>query len=403
MTGRARPGSGTNQEAVRRHNLGTLLGHVHREELISRADLTARMGLNRSTIAALVAELEGLGVVRQEMPVGERSSAGRPSIDVSPGERQVFVVAVELRVERVEVARVGLAGHVLARGGGAMPRSREPRAVASVVASLVREMVDGAPDGAALVGIGVGLPGVVSGAGVVGFAPNLRWTAVDLRRLLRDALGVDVAILMGNDADLGVLSEHVRGAGVGCDDLIYLSADIGVGGGVVADGHTLRGFGGFAGEVGHMRTGSSGLVCRCGSRGCWETEIGASAVAAAVECPDDDLAVVAERVRAMTEPNDAMVTVGRELGAGLASLVNVFNPEVVVLGGLLRDVYPLVRRVVARTLEEGALGDPAAQVRIVLPALGADSVLLGAAELAFGPLLEDPASVLADTPVPHPV
>ncbi|MFY0406801.1 ROK family protein [Solicola sp. PLA-1-18] len=396
MAGGGRPGSGTNQEAVRRHNLGTLLGHVHRAELISRADLTSRMGLNRSTIAALVAELETLGVVRQEMPVGGRSGAGRPSLDVSPGEREVYVIAVELRVEQVQVARVGLAGHVLGRGSVAMPRPQDPEAVAARIASLVRLTTEDAPAGATLVGIGIGLPGVVSAGGRVGFAPNLRWTDVDLRGLLRRHLDVDVPILMGNDADLGVLSEHVRGAGVGCDDLIYLSTDIGVGGGVVTDGHALRGFGGFAGEVGHMRTGSSGRVCRCGSRGCWETEIGAPAIAAAVECSDDDLTLVADKVREITEPNDALVTVGRELGAGIASLVNVFNPEVVVLGGLLREVYPVVRRVVARTVEEGALGDPAAQVRIVLPALGADSVLLGAAELAFGPLLDDPASVLSE-------
>lgn len=390
-------GAGTNQEAVRRHNLGTLLGHVHHREQISRAELTSRMKLNRSTIAGLVGELEALQVVEQTNPTGERTGAGRPSLDVRPGRHEVFVIAIELRVDMVSAARVGLGGHVLDRAVAAASASHEPRDVARTVAELIRRLLADAPRPSSLVGIGGGLPGVVGvDTGMIAFAPNLAWTDVPFAQLLRDEVGDLAEITLGNDADLGVLSEHIRGAGAGFDDVVYLAGDVGVGGGVIAGGRALQGSGGYAGEVGHMRTKADGRDCRCGSSGCWETEIGAAAVAAAVGCRPEDLDVLAARLGEVDEPSEALVRVGHELGVGLGNIVNLFNPKVIILGGLLRDVYPVVLGAADRAMQAGALSVSAEQTAVVLPALGGDSVLLGAAELAFGPLLMDPARVLQD-------
>ena len=113
--GEKRKGTGTNQEAVRIHNLGTLLRHVHRSGESSRAELTSAMGLNRSTIAGLVAELEALGVTQRSVPAESRKAAGRPSAGVALRTDGPYVVAVELGVEPVEVARVGLGGIILDR------------------------------------------------------------------------------------------------------------------------------------------------------------------------------------------------------------------------------------------------------------------------------------------------
>lgn len=393
MASKGRPGAGTNQEAVRRHNLGTLLGHVHHNGRISRAELTARMRLNRSTIAALVAELEGLGLVEQHAPQGARSGAGRPSLDVRPGPIEGFVLATELRVDEITAARVGLGGRVLARAVGPTPVSRDPEAVADAVAAILKELIADAPVDARLVGVGIGIPGVVSG-GLVRFGPNLGWTDVPFVRKLAERLDTSVAIRFGNDADLGVMSEHIRGAGIGHDNIVFLSGDVGVGGGVIAGGRPMPGVGGYAGEIGHMRVNPRGKVCRCGSRGCWETEIGAHAVAAAVRFPPGDLAGLAERLSAVERPNAALRGVARALGSGIGNIVNIFNPEIVILGGVLRDLYPVVADEVERAVYEGALAAPGEQATITLPSLGADSVLLGAAELAFEPLLEDPAAVL---------
>ena len=112
MSRSSRSGLGTNQEAVRRHNLGTLLRSVHRRGHSSRAELTREMGLNRSTIGGLVVELESLGLVEHSQAVGSRSGAGRPSAGVRLSADGPFVIAVDLRVDRAIVARVGLGGRV---------------------------------------------------------------------------------------------------------------------------------------------------------------------------------------------------------------------------------------------------------------------------------------------------
>lgn len=394
MASRGRPGAGTNQEAVRRHNLGTLLGHVHHNGRISRAELTSRMRLNRSTIAGLVGELEELGLVEQDAPKGARTGAGRPSLDVLPGRNQTYTLATELRVDAIEAARVGLGGEVLARAEIPVPRSREPAAVADALAELLGELVRAAPERSRLVGAGVGIPGVV-GDGLVRFGPNLGWTDVPFVRLLAERMDIGVTIRYGNDADLGVMSEHIRGAGVGHDNVVFLSGDVGVGGGVIVGGRAMPGAGGYAGELGHMKVNPRGKLCRCGNRGCWETEIGARAIASAVRFPAGDLAGLADRLRSIRRPSAGLRSVGKALGSGIANIVNVFNPEVVILGGVLRELYPVVADDVADAVRTGTLAAPGEQAVITLPELGADSVLLGAAELAFEHLLEDPAAVLA--------
>lgn len=398
MAHRGQTGTGTNQEGVRRHNLGTLLGHLHRAGRISRAELTARMGLNRSTIAGLVAELESLGVAEQVEPSGVRLGAGRPSVDVRAADSGAYVLAAEVKVDGLVVARVGIGGAVLDRAAAPTPASRDPEDVATAVAELLRTVTTGAPAGAALVGVGISVPGIVGASdGLVRFAPNLAWTDVPFSKILGERLGAIGAPVIGNDADLGALAEHHRGVGVGIDDLIYLSADVGIGAGVIVGGRALQGTGGYAGELGHLAHTPDGILCRCGSRGCWETEIGASAIAHAVACPPEQLASLGSYLDDVTVATDDLRAVGHHLGRGLASVVNLLNPQTIIVGGYLRSLYPLVRRDVDEALRERALHAPHQQVSIALPGLGGDSVLLGAAEIAFQPLLADPVATLAQS------
>jgi predicted NBD/HSP70 family sugar kinase len=392
VAARSRPGAGTNQEAIRRHNLGTVLAHLHRHGQLSRAELTTRMGLNRSTIAALVGELEALGAVRQTAPSGVRPGVGRPSVDVQADRDRVHVLATEVRVEDITVARVGLGGAVLARTVSATPASRRPEDVAACVAELMLALWD--PAGPP-VGIGVSVPGIVNSEdGLVRSAPNLGWTDAPFGRLVTQALGTSLELSVANDADLGAWAEHTRGE---YDDLVYLNGDVGVGGGVVVAGAPLRGAGGYAGEVGHLTVTRGGRLCRCGSRGCWETEVGTAAIASALGRPDADPAELVRLLRGVREPSEALVTVGASLGTGLANVINLFNPERVVLGGILGDLYPAVRRATDEALGAAVLRPHHQQVRIVLPCFGTDTILLGAAERAFHDVLEDPVAVLAAT------
>ncbi len=399
MPARRRGGTGTNQEAVRQHNLGTLLGHVHRSGGVSRAQLTERMQLNRSTIADLVRELEELGAVTQSQPgagSAPRTGAGRPSIDVNPAAESVFVLAVELGVDTIDLARVGLGGAPLDRMSAQTPVNRDPDVVLDALMEMARSMLKAADDGSRLVGIGVAIPGVVTdSAGLVRFAPNLGWRDLALSPHLTSRIGRQVPVHLGNDAELGALAEHTRGAGRHKSNLIYISCDVGVGGGVIVSGVPMMGASGYAGEIGHQPFNPRGKTCRCGNVGCWEVEIGSHAVAAAVGCPETEMHRLVDYLQPGQPVPGPLRALGRSLGLGLGGLVNIFNPEMIILGGVLRSVFPLVRDDVLDSLEAWALAAPAEQAQIVLPWLGGDSVIIGAAELAFTDLLHDPVGALA--------
>ena len=170
---------------------------------------------------------------------------------------------------------------------------------------------------------------------------------------------------------------------------------MGVGGGVIVDGRPLCGVAGYAGEVGHMPVNPDGVACHCGSFGCLETEIGEGAllVRAGHAASDGRSAVdrlLVEAAVGVPAALSALETTGRWLGVGLATLINVFNPEVVVLGGLFGRLYPFVAASMEAELDRRALRPSRERVRIVQSALGVDATLVGAAEMAFEPLLSDP-------------
>ncbi len=263
------------------------------------------------------------------------------------------------------------------------------------MASLIRKVVGDAPDTAPLVGIGISVPGLVRRSdGLIRLAPNLEWHDVSFGSIVLAALGVDVPVLVANDADLGALSEHHRGAGVGIDDLIYVSGNVGVGAGVITGGFRLEGADGYAGEIGHLSFNPSGLPCHCGNRGCWETEVGAHAIATAIGVPQEQVAQLGEILEGFREPTAELRVIGKHLGHGLASIVNAFNPRVVVLGGYFRELFRLLRTDVNAALAERALPAPLESVTLTMPGLGGDSVLLGAAEIALEPLFVDPVAGL---------
>ncbi|WP_205471458.1 ROK family protein [Nocardioides sp. SYSU D00038] len=399
MTRTGRPGTGSNQESVRRHNLGTLLRHVHRVGQTSRADLTGLMGLNRSTIAGLVGELESMRVIEHVTPSSTRSparqGAGRPSAGVRLAADGPYVIAVDLGVDRATVARVGLGGRVLERASAPVESRPEAWQVGASVAALIRAVVAGAPTTSPLVGIGVSVPGLVRRSdGLIRLAPNLEWVDVSFGSIVLAALGVEIPVSLANDADLGALAEHHRGAGVGVDDLVYVAGNVGVGAGVVVGGVRLTGSGGYAGEIGHLPLNPEGAMCHCGNAGCWETEVGGTAVAAAIRCPADRVPQLDEELAALSAPTPELRRIGRHLGNGLAAIVNAFNPRLVVLGGYFSGLFTLVGGEVQAALSTRALPAPLESVTLSHPALGADSSLLGAAEIAFEPLLADPESAL---------
>jgi predicted NBD/HSP70 family sugar kinase len=380
-------------DAIRRHNLALILGHVHRDGELTRAELTQRLGVSRSTIGALVSDLMRLGLVEERVPTGG-SRVGRPSYLVGPHTNGPFVVAVDVDVPDVTSAAVVIGGSVIARR--TVPTAAQPASpewVADLVATTVTELRRDV--GRPVLGVGVSVPGTVDKRSrVVGVAPNLEWRDAHLGDLLAERLGPEVSVSIGNDADLSVLAEHGRGNGRGCTDLVYLIGRIGVGAGLIVNGAPLLGRDGRAGEIGHNVVAESGPECHCGKRGCLETFIGDQALlslAGRGGAPTEtNVGAVFEAARSGDETALAAVrTAAGWLGQAVGNLVNTLNPQRVILGGSLSAVLELARPEIERALEHYAF-DPTHPVELTLPRFGDDSALLGAAELAFVDLLEDP-------------
>jgi predicted NBD/HSP70 family sugar kinase len=384
------PTAGARPDEVRRHNRTALLRRLHVDGPCTRAALTSELGLNRSTIKALVDGLAESGVVEERVPL-QRSGAGRPSLLVLPQPHAAVVLAVDIRVEGVAIALVGLGGQILGRNSWNLHgQASQPEEVITHVIESTRWLAGEVS--VETVAVGVSVPGVVRRAdGLVHEAPNLHWTNVPLGDRLSAGLGLPAQI--GNDAELGALAEHVRGAARGASDAVYVSADVGVGGGVISDGSSMRGTGGYFGELGHMIINPGGRACYCGSHGCWETEVGERALCRALDLPESSPRGV---VVAALKELSAHSSLAREqlaefvdwLALGLVNVVNVLGPELVILGDLFTAlpsalIADVGREVRTRSLVSRAVGG----TRIVPSVLGRDAKLIGAAELAFEPVL----------------
>ncbi|MDX3664071.1 ROK family protein [Streptomyces sp. ID05-26A] len=382
MTG---PTSGTRPDEIRRHNRTALLRRLHIDGPSTRASLAAELGLNRSTIKALVDGLAEAGVVAERVPA-LRSGAGRPSLLVLPQPNAAVVIAIDVRVEHVAMGFVGLGGEILGRDSWNLHRTRDPGEVITHIVESARLMADDLD--ATAVGVGVSVPGVVRRAdGHVHEAPNLHWTGVALGKRLEAVLKLPVQV--GNDAELGALAEHVRGAARASSDMVYISADVGVGGGVILSGQPLRGSAGYVGELGHMVVNPRGLRCYCGCDGCWETEVGEPALCRALGLPDDaPRGAVVAALRALDDPSVLDEFAGW-LALGLANIVNVLGPELVVLGDLYTALPPSVVDAVSAAVQQRSMVSRAVGgTQVVTSPLGRDAKLIGAAELAFEPVLD---------------
>lgn len=385
----------TDSSAQRRRNLSRMLRAVHVSGGTTRAELTRALRLNRSTIGDLVGALAEAGWVA-ESAGAPREGAGRPSPLVSPTDRHV-VAAVNPELDAVTVGLVGLGGRVIARTRISSPRPTAAEAV-EIAAAAIERLAAEHPR-ARIVSAGVAVPGLVRrGDGVVRLAPDLHWVDEPLGGPLARRLGMPVAV--GNDADLGGRAEVAFGAGAGARHLLYLNGGpSGIGGGIVADGMAVAGASGYAGEIGHIAVDPRGPRCACGAMGCFEAVAGRGPLleALGLAIADDDelegalVAAAADAAHAVQSVLDA------QFGALITALragVNLLNPERIVLGGHLAAVWNAIgddRR--ARALGD-ALPVAAEGTTVVVAALGSSRLLIGAAEITWEPLLDDPLGVV---------
>jgi predicted NBD/HSP70 family sugar kinase len=391
---------GHRSETVRRANLSTIVRELHESGPMSRSDLVARTGLTRSAIRGLIGELVA-GDLVSESPAALDGTPGRPSPVVNPEPDGAIVLALEIAVDSLAAAAVGLGGRTIEKIRIDLPRGRSSvDDITAALVGLVATVRERLPSDASIVGAATAFVGVIRRSdGMVSMSPNLGWRDEPLGERLTRVLDLPVPIAFANESDLAVLAEHRRGAARGVDDVLLVWGSVGVGGGLIVGGAPLTGSAGYSGEVGHIPVNPDGLPCRCGSTGCWETEVGSSALLRRAGRPPEGGHDAVDAVLAEAEAGDpialaAFAETGRWLGIGLAGAINVLNPDLVVLGGRLASSYPFVRSTLEAELDRRVLRASRRLVRVVPTSLGDDAPLLGAAELAFEPLLADPAAWL---------
>ncbi|MFD2467535.1 ROK family protein [Amycolatopsis silviterrae] len=370
-----------------------LLHLVHLTGSVARAEATAQLGLPRSTAAEAVAELVELGLIAQGPPERQAGAPrGRPSPQLYPDPAGPVVVAARLDSSEAELAVVGLGGSVGQRRRVPLPAyGSDPRQTLTVLAGLMREAAAGS--GRACAGAAVGLAGMVRATdGLVHSALHLDWESVPAAEILAAELPGVPRVEVGKDASFAALAEHYRGAGRGARTLLTLTCEhIGIGGAVLQGGVPFTGAG-SAVEAGHVVVDPTGTACPCGMRGCLEVSADGRALLGGTPSEPGDPAEVAELLRRAEEGERSaggrIGAAAANLGRALASLANLFDPDCVVLSGLLGEYLRIAPERVHGELRASVVART--QSPKVVAGSVASPVLIGAAEQAFGRLLAEP-------------
>lgn len=400
-----------------------VLETLYRHPASSRADLARRTGLSRATISALVEELLQAGVVAEgeeggahvgraegavppagsaQVALGTRGEggvapsataqegrgAGRPPALLSLVAGAAFAVGLDFGHQHIRVAVCDLSGRSVADDWSAAEVDHAPLESLDLAAELVHSALGGARIAAdRILGVGMGLAAPVDklsgGLRAEGILPG--WRGIDPAAEMRSRLGLDVQL--ENDANVGALGEKAFGAARDVDDLAYIRLSAGVGAGLILGGRPYHGFGGVAGEIGHVLCDPSGPICRCGNRGCLEAIASPVAVAALLARSSGRQLSVAGLLELVAADDRgarrAVSEAGEAVGRAVSMLVNILNPELVVVGGDLAQAGEVLLEPIAMAIERHSVAPAAASVSVRAGLLGERAEVLGAAALVL--------------------
>ncbi len=377
-------------ETLRRLNRLRVIHALRDEGLISRADIARRTGLSRSTVSSLVSELQadGLVVERPEPAAAHGDQGGRPPILLSFDSRAGVSVGIDFDHHCVRVAVADLSSRILAERELALETDHHAHEGLDAAAELVQAVLaDAQVERSRVIGAGLALPGPIHRqSGVVSSTAIMpAWVGVGPADEMRRRL--ELPILVDNDANVAALAEAAFGAGSHASDLIYLMASSGIGAGMLLNGRLYRGADGLAGELGHVLVDPGGRVCRCGNRGCLETVAGADALAELLRLSHGE-GLDGHSIVRMAQEGDlgcrrVIADAGRAIGRAAATLVNVLNPELLIVGGDLAQAGDLLLDGVRETLALAALPSAAQRAQVVAGSLGDRAGVLGAIALVL--------------------
>ncbi len=397
---------------VRELNLSSVLRMIYHEAPLSRAQLAVKTGLNKSTISSLVEDLLDRRLIHE---TGINSvGTGRPATQLEINAQAGAIVGVELGVDFVSVVLTDFLGGILGRKQlGADPAASQEKTFGQTQ-SLIEDMVHLSSDlGLRILGLSFSIPGTVDlDKGVLIFAPNLHWHNVPLRDHFSNSTGLQVFI--ENDANAAALAEHLLGTAKHLKDFIFVFAGVGLGGGLFLNGQLYRGKGGYAGEIGHTSILAEPIqqLCDCGNLGCWETYANQVSIVRRFQSRLDNrrsrensspldgqngpLSIgTIKRAADSGDPDaiDSLAEAGAAMGTGLAGLVNIFNPEKIILGGPISIVGDYLLPSIRQSVNKRAMSEIVLQTEVNLSTFGVDASLIGAAAVVLDDILNHPNHV----------
>ncbi|KGM08819.1 ROK family transcriptional regulator [Cellulomonas bogoriensis] len=371
------------QTSLREANRERIVRVVQQRGSLTQVELAGVTGLSAAAVSNIVKELVAAGV----LTTSPTSRSGRRAQEVSLARNLGLVAGVHFADRTLRVVLADVTQRVVADQRLPLAPDHRPDVGLDRTALLVEEMLDALDTSRSeLLGVGVGLPapvdqqsGSVSGLGLL-----RGWDGVDVPAVLAERLGVQV--LVDNDANLGALAEARLGAGEGARHVAFVRVDRGIGLGLVVDGAVVRGRAGAAGEVGHIRVTAGGPLCRCGNRGCLETVAGAGAVLDRLHRTHGHLAVrdvLARAGEGDVACSNAVAEAAEALAGGLASVVAVTAPDVIIVGGELATAGEVYLEPLRAALVEHTLPTAGGPVQVRPPALGSQAEVKGAVALAL--------------------
>jgi predicted NBD/HSP70 family sugar kinase len=384
-----------NPAMVRRWNVMRVFHALRDVGMASHGELVGATGLDPATVTAVLRQLRErgwvyvVGVTEDAPP----TRAGRPPIRLAIDPGAGLLIGARLEPGAVRLVATTLAGE--GRGDWQGPAPTDPvGAVAALDAGIDALLRDLETDRQVVRAVGVGVPALIARDGHLAFGPNLDWQDVPLQTLL--AQGWSVPVVVDNDTKAAAIAERLFGAGRDARDFVVVAGHSGVGGALFLDGRLVRGASGFAGELGHVSVVPDGRRCGCGDRGCLEAYLSErSLVAQLRERGGPDHVHGYEGVASLAALGDErtlslLADVGALLGGVLADLVDLLDPERIVLAGALTHVVPYLTAPVEAALRGPGLARYRSPCRVLVSPLGPDVVPLGGIALAMDAIVAVP-------------
>jgi glucokinase-like ROK family protein len=398
---------GSNINLVKQHNLQAILLNLLYEPGLSRSHLAKQTNLSNTTITNLIAELIEQGIVREKVANSDEQDmlrpVGRPRTSVCLEPNARFVIGVHIGIGIFRVAIANLRSEIIHSQVYSFDvNSPPPDVLNQIVSAIESTITESSFEKQSLLGIGVGASGLVDfTTGVNLLAPNLNWHDVPLREYLQEKLSLPV--IVDNNVRAMAIGETYFGAGRGVDSVAFVYGRTGVGAGLTFKGQVFRGSSKGAGVIGHnAMLLQGGEPCRCGNSGCLETLVSESAILRQAENiarinPEGILATLFSQA-SDNPPIECVFDAARQgdiqvqkmieergyyLGIALTNLVNLFNPELILLGGIFSRGDDLFIKPVMQTIQQRAFGGLGKNVRVQAASFGWKSGVTGAAALAL--------------------